>query len=194
MSRAIQIKVSESVTRTIHVDDEVRTGIGILPLLPPASTEKNLGEVLEEHGFKKDEEGWTRQDSDGVTVRVTTEVKDGNLTPTVSASIESETQVTEKGEATTWGDTDYGDNADIKSRAKKELQKKLEAKIDDKQKKDQERVTATLEKKLEGLRGEINDISRKTNTKNLREKASQLGEVREEQTTADGGISIRVKL
>jgi hypothetical protein len=66
MSRAIQIRVSESVVRTVHVEDGVQSPLEMLPILAPDRMGELLARELEELGFERDGKVARRTDKDGV--------------------------------------------------------------------------------------------------------------------------------
>ncbi|MEO8706364.1 MAG: hypothetical protein ABI867_40415, partial [Kofleriaceae bacterium] len=70
MSRAIQIRVSESVVRTVHVEDGVQSPLEMLPILAPDRMGELLAKELEDQGFTRDGDKCRRSDPDGVTIEV----------------------------------------------------------------------------------------------------------------------------
>ena len=51
MSRAIQVRVSESVVRTVHVEDGVQSPLELLPVLPPDRMARSAREGARERGL-----------------------------------------------------------------------------------------------------------------------------------------------
>src|SRR5262245_10723931 len=70
VSRAIQIRVSESVVRTIHVEDGVQSPLEMLPILSTDRMAELLAAELEKLGFQRDGDTATRTEPDGIEVTV----------------------------------------------------------------------------------------------------------------------------
>jgi hypothetical protein len=70
VSRAIEIRVSESVVRTVHVEDGVQAAIELLPILPAARMAELLAKELAERGFTRDGDLARRTSDDGVEVAI----------------------------------------------------------------------------------------------------------------------------
>lgn len=187
MSRAITIQVSESVTRTIHVDDNVQTQLEILDISLPSDQKREILEkILEEHGYQKeDDEVWVRKDDD-VDIRVSTKTLE------VQVGVETTKEVTEQGEATARGYDDVPSGPTEKSE-KARLRSTLERKIEVKEKKAQEELTRKLEKKVEDLKPELKEMAQKANKENLKQKARSMGEVLESSENGND-ITIRIKV
>ena len=93
MSRAIQVRVSESVVRTVHVEDGVQSPLELLPVLAPERMAELLAKELEAQGFKRDGKLAKRKDPDGVEITVDLEAA------TVSVKLSADTPAERGGRA-----------------------------------------------------------------------------------------------
>src|SRR6187551_1257350 len=84
MSRAIQIRVSESVVRTVHVEDGVQAPVDMLPILAPDRMSDLLAAELEAQGFERDGDTMKRSDPDGV--EITVDLKSSTVTARIGAT------------------------------------------------------------------------------------------------------------
>ena len=188
MSRAIQVRVSESVVRTIHVEDGVQAQLELLPVLPPDRMAELLAAELEKIGFVRSADGATatRTDPDGLEVSIdlraaTVTVKLGAGSD-VEESIEISTRVAEETAATA--------EARIRAGAISELEDRIAQKTEQLR----QGVTKKLEKKLGDLRAELDGAIGKTTVAALTERASQLGTIEDVHSDEAGNLTIKVKL
>ena len=70
MSRAYRIRVSEKLSRVVHVEDGVQTKLELLAILPRDELGEILASELEKEGFSRDGQHMERTDEEGVRVRV----------------------------------------------------------------------------------------------------------------------------
>jgi hypothetical protein len=190
MSRSYQIRVSESETRTVHVEDGIETHLDLLPVLPVDRMGELLAARLEEQGFERDGSTMTRKDKDGL--EITVDLK----TSTVSVKLSSDKEVEEKVELTGHGYEEDGDStrADRKKELKDKAVKQIEAKITETTEKLRKEVTQKLEKKLDSLKKGLDDAVNAATLDALTEKAKSLGQVKEVSGDAAGNVTIRVQL
>ena len=182
MSRAIQVRVSESVVRTVHVEDGVQTPLELLPVLAPERMADLLGKQLEAQGFELDGNLAKRTDPDGIEITVdlqaaTVSVKLGASTK-LDEKVSLEARVAEEGRA--------GTEAHLRDAAMGELDKRIAAKTEALRRE----VTAQLERKLGDLRSELDQAIGRTTVAALTERAQQLGEIQELVADEAGNVTI----
>lgn len=173
MSRAYRIRVSESATRVVHAEDHVSSKLELLGILPVDQMADLLAQELVKEGFERDGDQAVRtQDATTVTI----DLQSG----TVEVRAEGEQQVKVSGTKDGYSYDDIGPSKKSAEKAlKKELQKELDASITDEQSKLQRQVTDALESKLNDLRGELDGAINRTTAEALKQKASQLGQIKE---------------
>jgi ATP-dependent Lon protease len=186
VSRSIQIRVAESVVRTIHVEDGVESPLEVLPVLAPERMAELLGAELEAQGFTRDGARATRTDPDGVEIAVdlaaaTVSVKLG-ANQRLSEQVTLEARIAEEQRA--------GAEAQLRDAAIGELDKRVAKKAEELRRE----VTAVLERKLGDLRGELDQAIGRATVAALTERAQQLGEIQELVADEAGNVTIRVKL
>ncbi len=186
MSRAIQVRVSESVVRTVHVEDGVQSPLELLPVLPPDRMADLLASELEAQGFVRDGTLARRTDADGVEITVDLEGA------TVSVKLAADSKLHEAVELETRAATETQQQAEhrLRDAAIDELEQRLAAKTEALRRE----VTATLEKKLADLRGELDRAIGRTTVAALTERAEQLGTIEEIAKDDAGNVTIKVKL
>lgn len=184
MSRAYQIRVSESVVRTVHVEDGVQSPLELLPILPSERMGDLLGKELEDLGFTRDGKTATRTDPDGVTISVDLD------TATVTVKLGSKSSVEETVELS-------ARVADVKAgeeRLRDDAIRELDERVQERTEALRREVTAKLEKKLGDLKKELDGAVGKTTVAALTERAGQLGSIQEQTQDEAGNVTIRVKL
>ena len=188
MSRAIEIRVSESVVRTVHVEDGVQSTLEVLPILPGDRMADLLAAELEKQGFTRDGDTAKRTDPDGV--EITVNLKDS----TVSVKLGSSQVIKESGERKTMIDEDFGKKSDAETSLKGKLVDDLEKKVEERTTALRQKVTKQLEDKLGDLKKELDTAISRTTVNALTEKAQQLGQIQETSSDEAGNVTIRVRL
>ncbi len=188
VSRAIQIRVSESVVRTIHVEDGVAAQLEVLPVLPADRMAELLAAELEKLGFVRSADGATaaRTDKDGL--EVTIDLRAATVTVKLGAGADVNESIDV--ERTVGEETAARAEQRIRESAQRELEDRVAAKTD-KLRKD---LTKKLEKKLGDLRKELDGAIGKTTIAALTERASQLGTIADIASDEAGNLTIKVKL
>jgi pyruvate formate-lyase activating enzyme-like uncharacterized protein len=190
MSRAYRITVKESDTRTLKAGDEICTQLEILEILPPEEMAGLLKDELKKRGFK--------EQADGVMVR-----EDGDLAVTVDpcsgeVTVKSQTQETVSQEAKrdATGFNDIGPNeSSLRDRVKDQLKQDLEKKFEQEQSRLQNEATEKLEKHLNELQPEISEVVNQVTRDALKQKAQQMGTVKEISENAEtGDLTIKVEV
>jgi hypothetical protein len=185
MSRVYRITVAESVTRIVHVEDGVEAPIELLPILAPERMADLLAAELAEKGFQRDGNRLTRVDPDGTTIEI-------DLTAsTVSVKLASTSEVNEELSTTR---TVVDDSAAGRDRAKADLRRELEGRIDERATELRKEVTAALEGRLADVRAEIDAAVGSATLAALTEKAGQLGSIESLTTDDAGNVTIKVRL
>jgi hypothetical protein len=173
MSRSYRVSVKESVSKVVRAEDSVSTQLEILAVLPAEDMAGLLEQELAAHGFDKVGEDMVRTEK-GVTVAVDTK------TGTVKVSAAASEQTTVEGEKEGRAYDDVGPSASaVREQMRKELQKDLDKKIQEKQAALQGKVTDKLEAALSDLRDELDQAVNHLTAEALKVKAGQLGQIKE---------------
>ncbi len=186
MSRAIQIRVSESVVRTVHVEDGVQSSLEMLPILAPDRMGELLAAELEKQGFQRDGDKATRTDPDGVTVEV--DLKTATVTARISADKKLEESIDRR--ASVGIEREEQAKQNLRDDVIRELDERLQAKTEALRKE----VTARLEKKLGDLRKELDGAVGRATVEALTERARGLGNIQSVVEDEAGNVTIKVKL
>ena len=171
MSRAYRIKVSESLRRVIRAEDHVRSQLEILEILPAEQMAQLLGRELEEQGFEVADGIATSTDGD-VTVAV--ELATGEVTVTAEAAEEVDLRAEKQGVT-----YNRRDQKNAQDQLRKELNEELERSAGQSEKKLQDKVTDQLEAELANLREELDTAVNRATAQALKEKAAQIGQIKE---------------
>lgn len=190
MSRAIQVRVSESVVRTIHVEDGVVSPLEMLPILPPERMSELLAGELVGLGFVREDgrDGriCKRTDADGIEVTIDLEAA------TVAVKLGAGAELVETLERTAHVEQErsqLGERA-LRQAVQDELEQQLAARTEALR----QQVTARLEAKLGELKQELDGAIGRATIGALTEKAAQLGRIEETHQDAAGNVTIRVRL
>ena len=186
MSRAIQVRVSESVVRTIHVEDGVVSPLEMLPILPPERMADLLARELEALGFVRDGSTCRRTEPDGVEVTVDLEAATVAVKLAAGANVEESIERTARVGIERKAPTE----AALREGAIRELDERLAARTEELRR----AVTTQLEAKLADLKRELDGAIGRATVGALTEKASQLGRIEETHQDDAGNVTIRVRL
>jgi hypothetical protein len=186
VSRAIQVRVSESVVRTIHVEDGVASPLEMLPILVPERMADLLARELEALGFVRDGSACKRIEPDGVEVTVDLEAA------TVAVKLGAGAQVEESIERTARVGIERKDatEANLREAAQRELEDRLAAKTEALRR----AVTTQLEAKIADLKSQLDGAIGRATVAALTEKAAQLGRIEETHQDEAGNVTIRVRV
>jgi hypothetical protein len=190
VSRAYRITVKESVTRELKAGDEICTTLEILEVLPPEDMATLLREELKGRGFNEQEDGkLVRKDGE---LTVTVDPCSGEVT--VKAETGEEVTLESKKEATGFNDVGPNEKA-LRDRVKEQLKQDLEKKVEQEQTRLQTKATEKLEKHLQNLQPEISEVVNKVTRDALKQKAHQIGQVKEIAEDAEtGSLTIKVEV
>lgn len=173
MSRAYRIKVRESLNRTIHAHDRVSTQLELLEVLPREQMAALLAEELKRRGYTE-EEGRLVRDGDGL--RVTIDPRDGTVTVEAEESQGLSLAAEREGRAY----DDIGPQANqVRADLKAQAQRALEHEAQQKTAELQSQVTERLERHLGDLRKELDQAVNRVTGEALKQKAAQLGQIKE---------------
>src|SRR5262245_31901679 len=190
MSRAYRITVKESETRHLKAGDEIRTQLRRLNTRAPEDTATLLKEELKKRGFEEQEDGtMVRKDGD-LTIKV------DPCSGEVSVKAETEETVSQEARRDATGFNDVGPNeSSLRDRVKDQLKQDLDKKFDQEQSRLQGKATEALEKHLQELQPEISEVVNQVTRDALKQKAQQMGTVKEISEDAESGsLTIKVEV
>jgi hypothetical protein len=173
MSRAYRIKVRESLRRVLRAHDRVSTQLELLEVLPAEQMAQLLTEELKRRGFEEKGGVLVRQ-RNGVTVRV--DPRAGTVTVESEASHEA-ALVGEKGGRAY---DDLGPHArEVQKQLRQQVREQLEKEAEEKAAELQSQVTDRLEREVGDLRRELDQAVNRVTAEALKQKAAQLGQIKE---------------
>lgn len=189
MSRSYRIAIKESENRVIRAEDRISTDLELLEVLPADQMAAMLEAELERRGFKKEGDILVRRDN-GVMVSV--DPQTGTVTVSAEASEKVDIEVQKEGHA--WDDV--GPNSkQVKENLKKEARKDIDRKAQEKTASLQTQVTDRLEGQLNDIRDELDKVVNRVTAEALKQKAAQMGQIKEMTEDADtGNLTIVVEV
>ena len=190
MSRAYRITVKETLTRELKGADEICTQLDLLEILPPEQMAQLLKDELKDRGFAEQEDGrMTRADG---PLTVTVDPCNGEVS--VRSEVAEGVNLEAKREATGFDDLGPGVSG-IRERVREQLKQDLERRAEKEIERLQTEATETLERHLEELQPELAKVVNKVTRDALKQKAQQLGTVKEIAEDAEtGSLTIRVEV
>ena len=186
MSRAIQIRVSESVVRTVHVEDGVESPLEMLPILAPERMGDLLAKELEAQGFVRDGNTATRKDKDGI--EITVDLERATVSVKIGASEKLEEAIDRR--ASVGIERQEQAEESLRDEVMRDLDERLKNRTEELRKD----VTKRLEKKLGDLRRELDGAVGRATVEALTERAAQLGQIESVVGDEAGNVTIKVKL
>ncbi|HEX4609543.1 MAG TPA: hypothetical protein VH092_15195, partial [Urbifossiella sp.] len=162
--------------------DEIGTTLELLEILPPEDMATLLRQELKDRGFEEQPDG-TLTRKDGSTT-VTVDPCSGTVT--VKAETEATVQQEAKRDATGFNDVGPTEIS-LRDKVRDQLKQDLDKRFDQEQSALQKKATEQLETKLQDLQPEISEIVNKVTRDALKEKAQQLGTVKEISEDAESG-------
>jgi hypothetical protein len=173
MSRAYRIKVKESLKRVVRARDGVSTQLEILGILAPEQMAELLRRELAGRGFQPQGKKMVRKQN-GVTVSV--EPETGAVA--VASELQDKVELEKEREARVY--TDVGVGADrTRKQLRENLREDLEKQAKEHEAELQKKVTDKLEGELDGLRRELDQAVNRVTAEALKQKAAQLGQIKE---------------
>jgi hypothetical protein len=190
MSRAYRITVKESETRELRGSDEICTQLELLEVLPPEAMGKLLADELKGRGFTEAEDGkLTRKDG---ALTVTVDPCNGEVS--VKSEVAESVQIDAQREASGYDDIGPGLEG-TRERARAELKKDIDKKAEREGDRLQGQATEALEKHLAELQPELSQVVNKITREALKEKAKQLGAIKEIAEDAEtGNMTITIEV
>jgi hypothetical protein len=186
MSRAYQIRVSESLTHHVHVDDGIQANLGLLGILGQERSAALLASELTERGWTVTEGKGVKQLDNGVEIEIDT----ATGTVNVRAHHEEEVKISAEREGRSYDERGGADRARLETAVRADLTAK--AKSADAAA--QEQLSERLDQALAGVRTELDEITGAVTRRALIERAGQMGQIMEVAENAAGEMTIRVKL
>ncbi len=189
MSRAYRIRVKESINQDLKASDEVCADLEILEILPGDQMAELVAQELKARGYEE-RDGKLVKNKDGVSVSV--DPKSGE----VSVKAEKEERVELKTEKEGWGYDDIGPRA---SSVRKTLSEQAKTELERRAQRQQERLQGEATEQLEGavaeVRKELNDAVNGATREALKQKAAQLGQIKEMSEDPEAGsLTIKVEV
>jgi hypothetical protein len=173
MSRAYRIRVRESLKRVVRARDKVSTQLELLEVLPAGQMAELLAQELERRGFRRKGNQLVREQG-GIAVSVDPE------SAAITVQTAAAKQVSVKGEREAWAfEEDRPPEADVRKELRKQLQQDLERQAKAHEAGLQTEVTAKLEASLGDLRRELDHTVNRVTAEALKQKAAQLGRIKE---------------
>jgi len=190
MSRAYRITVKESDTRHLKAGDEICTQLEILEILPPEDMAALLKEELKKRGFEEQDDGTMVRKDGELTVKV------DPCSGEVSVKAETEETVAQEAKRDATGFNDVGPSEkSLRDRVKDQLKADLDKKFEQEQSRLQNKATEQLEKHLTELQPEISEVVNQVTRDALKQKAQQMGTVKEISEDAESGsLTIKVEV
>ena len=189
MSRAYRLKVRESLRRVIRAHDRVSTQLELLEVLPPEQMAQLLREELKQRGFEE-KDGTLVRKQKGITITVNPTT--GEVSVEAEAAQDAALEMEQDGRAY----DDMGPNAKaVRKQLSEQLRKDLEKQAARKEAELQSEVTDRLERELGDLRRELDQAVNRVTAEALKQKAAQLGQIKEMTEDAQtGSLTIVVEV
>ncbi len=190
MSRAYRITVKESETRNLKAGDEICTDLELLEILPPEDMATLLREELKKRGFEEQEDGTVVRKDGDITVKI------DPCTGEVTVKAETAETVTQEVKREATGFNDVGPNEkNLREKVKEQLKQDLDKRFGQEESRLQGKATEALEKHLQELQPEISAVVNQVTRDALKQKAQQLGTVKEISEDAESGsLTIKVEV
>jgi hypothetical protein len=187
MSRVYRIRISETVTRTVHVKDGIERPIDLLGILPSDEMNELLRQQLETDGFNRQDNGSMVKDQNGVII----EIDPGERKIQASVAQSQKLSATVKQSQQSWGESRKEAKEMALSTAKAEANDQIQLE----EKRLQEQVTEQLTDALGEIQRQIDQAINRATGEALKRRAAQLGEIEEiNEDPETGSLQIRVKL
>jgi hypothetical protein len=189
MSRAYRIRVRESITRVVKAHDRISTQLEVLEILPADQMGELLAQELERRGFERQGDVLVRE-QEGVTVTV--DRKTGTVAVQAEAAQQVELEAEREGRS-------YDDAGTHAARVRKELKEQAKKELEEQAKRETERLQSQVTDRLEGqlgdLRRELDQAVNRVTAEALKQKAAQMGQIKELTEDAEtGSLTIVVEV
>lgn len=189
MSRAYRIRVRESIAQDLKASDEVCADLEILEILPGDQMAELVARELKARGYEE-QDGKLVKSHHGVTVIV--DPKTGE----VNVKAEKEERIEMQSEKEGWGYDDVGPRSQqLRNTLSEQAKTELERRAQRQQERLQGEATEQLEKAVAEVRKELNDAVNAATREALKQKAAQLGEIKEMSEDPEAGsLTIKVEV
>jgi hypothetical protein len=189
MSRAYRIRVKESINQDLKASDEVCADLEILEILPGDQMAELVARELKARGYEE-QDGKLVKSNGGVTVAV--DPKSGE----VSVKAEKEEKIELQTEKEGWGYDDVGPRSQaLRKTLSEQARSELERRAEKKQERLQGETTEQLEAAVAEVRKELNDAVNAATREALKQKAAQLGQIKEMTEDPEAGsLTIKVEI
>ena len=174
MSRAYRLQVRESLRQVLRADDEVTSRLEMLPILPPAQMADLLAEALEKRGFERTA-GSVSRERDGIVIQIALDTLDVR----VRSQAEQEIHLVAEDAATVFDDQGDVHKQQAAAKVKNELKKKLAGDAQKRSADLKKQVADRLEGVLADTRRELDQAINRATAEALKQKAAQLGRVKQ---------------
>ena len=190
MSRAYRITLKESSVRELKGSDEICTQLEVLEVLLPEQMSELLRKELKEKGFVEQEDGTLTRKEGNVTVTINPK----SCEVTVKADVKEEVTVEAKRQGGGYDDVGPNPN-DVRKMVEKQLKQDLDEKAGKEGERLQGAATKELEEKLCELQPELSDIVNKVTREAIKQKAKQLGTIKElSEDEETGSLTIKIEV
>lgn len=188
MSRAYRIRVSESVTRTVHISDGLEFKLELLDILSKERMQALLTAALEQDGFKPNAAGlWVREDTGGIETQV--DPNDGAVQ--VRLGLDEELS----GDRSLEGRVEEEQAERGRQRLQQRAKRLIDEELSEKEAEIRKQVTEKIERRLGDIRAGLDRVSNRVVAEALKERAAQLGEIQEmSEDPESGSLTIRVRV
>jgi|CXWL01.1.fsa_nt_gi hypothetical protein len=188
MSRAYRVSVSESLSKEVHVEDGLCSRLELLPILPKERLGELLAAELEKEGFIRKGNTVVRREKNAI--EVTVDLATGELKVTAEGHADLALKTKREGIVANPGAVEGAEDA-LRQKAKESLEREAQAEEETLRQK----VTAQLEERLKGLRGELEGVTNRVTAAALKEKAAEMGTVEEiSEDKKTGALTIKVRV
>lgn len=182
MSRAYKIKVAERTRVMLRASDRVSTHLEMLEILPCERMAELLAQELKERGFADVDGKLVRVAKDGIVVEIDPAAGE------VIVRVDTKTAVTIEGEKQVWSEREPGTAQESETEALRQaLLKDLQREAETKRAQLQKETTDRLEAHLAGLRKELDQVTNRVTAAALKEKAAQIGHIKQVTEDAQSG-------
>jgi FtsH ternary system domain X5 len=181
MSRAYKIQVKEAARHVLRASDHVSAQLELLGILPPERMAELLASELQKRGFQRQGDKLVRKEPDGVVIEV------DPVCATVTVKAESKQAVTVEGERQTWTAATGKKMKREEENLRQELLDDLKRQTEHQKASLQKKVTDQLEGHLTDTRKELDQAVNRVTADALKEKAAQIGQIKQMSEDAQTG-------
>jgi hypothetical protein len=174
MSRAYRVKVRETLRQVIRAEDHIGTRLELLEILPPEAMGELLRRELIGRGFQPQQGALVRR-RDGVTVTIEPEAG----TVTVQAEMDQEVEHEAVREGTTYDDWGRAGRKETEQQLREGIRQEFQQKAEKQTAQLQREVTDRLERHLQELQPELDQVANRVTAEALKQKAAQIGQIKE---------------